>query len=205
MTNNFSNNTNSANVKATFTKHHVYEVASSLAESKQIADGFSRANRWQHRARVTIVGSPYIRPYDPIYLDGLPNGMSGYWTVLSVTHIFGGVPADYMVDLEVGTDLIGQTDSQAANRANARDVQGDLAGQSLVASDATLTSYNLSPNGSSLVASMGMTSSTSYTSSSIVATPSITGITPFKDVAPNLNTVKKTVQWTSTKSNRVVT
>lgn len=201
---NLSNDTTANNVKAIFTKHHVYEVASSLSESKQIADGYSKANRWQHRAQVTVVGNPYLRPYDPIYLDGLPNGMSGYWTVLSIIHIFGGIPADYMLDIEVGTDIIGLTDSAASTRANTRNIQSELAGQSLTASPATLTSYSLSPNGGSLIQSAGGTLSTAYTSASPISVPLVSGITPFTDIPPDLSSVKKTVQWVSTKTSRVV-
>jgi len=201
---NFSNNTSASNVKAIFTKHHVYEVASSLAESKQIADGYSSTHRWQHRAHVTIIGNPSIRPYDPIYLDGLPNGMSGYWTVLSVVHVFGGRPSNYFVELEVGTDIVGLTDPAAASRAGTRDLQSDLAGQSLVASDSTLTSYTLSPNANSLVLATGTTSPTSITSIGAVSIPNVPNITTYIDAPPDLTGVKKTIQWTSTKSSKVI-
>jgi hypothetical protein len=93
---NFSNDSLSNEATASFRSHHVFEVASSFADAQHIATDYNNANRYQHRAKVSIVGHAPMRPYDPIYLDGLPNGMSGYWTVLTVKHIFGGRPADYM-------------------------------------------------------------------------------------------------------------
>ena len=201
---NFSNETKSDNVKAVFTKHHVYEVASSLAESKQIADGYSNAHRWQHRAHVVVIGSPYLRPYEPIYLDGLPNGMSGYWTILSVKNVFGGRPSNYFVELEVGTDIIGVTDPKAVTRANTRDVQSDLAGQSLTPSAAKLTTYSLSPNGNSLVNLQGRVPTSSINTVGAASVPHVPNTASYSDKAPDLTVVKKTVQWVSTKTNKVV-
>jgi hypothetical protein len=201
---NFSNNTSVSATKAVFKTHHVYEVASGLAEAKSIADGFSNVHRWQHRAHVTIVASPNIRPYDPIYLDGLPNGLSGYWTVLSVKHQFGGRPARYLVELEVGTDIIGDTSLTASNKSDTRDVQSDLAGQSLVASEAKLTSYSLSVNGSSLSPNNGIVTPTGLSTAPGITGLVIDGVTPYKTSAPNLSGVKRTVQWTSTKTGKVI-
>jgi hypothetical protein len=201
---NFSNNTPTSTLKSTYQKHHVYEVSGSLTESKHIADNYANANRYQHRAEVLVVGDSTIRPYDPIYLDGLPNGMSGYWTVLSVRHVFGGTPASYMLRLEVGTDVIGDIDPNAANRSNLRDVQSDLAGQSLTSSGAQLTQYSLSPNASPIEPLTSASDPTAVVNPSPVAVPTIAGITPNKDHAPNLKNVKRTVQWTAKSNGKVL-
>jgi hypothetical protein len=197
---NFSNNTPSIAPKAVFKKHHVFDVSHDLTESKHIADNRADAHRYQHRANVTIVGHATLRLYDPIYLDGLPNGMSGYWTVLSIRHIFGGAPAKYMIYLEVGTDVIGDTNPNAKNNSEMRDIQSDLAGQSLTSSGAQLSQYSLSPNSSSLYPVTNASDPTAIVNPSPLAIPTISGITPHKDSAPNLKNVKMTVQWT-TKSN----
>jgi hypothetical protein len=201
---NFSNNSVGSQIDATFTHHHVYEVANSLNDSKHIADDYTNAHRYQHRASVTVVGYPELRPYDPIYLDGLPNGLSGYWTVLSVKHVFGGRTADYILQLEVGTDFIGDTNPNAYKNSSNRDVQSDLAGQSLTPSDVTLSTYEVSPNASPLTSNTGTTSVTAIGTPSNVGVPSVSGITPFKDTPPNTNFLKNKVQWSSATSGKVI-
>ena len=201
---NFSKNTSAAASKAYFKKHHVYEVAENLSDSKHIADDYSNAHKYQHRASVLIVGAAGLRPYDPIYLDGLPNGLSGYWTVLSVKHVFGGKPARYMVRIEVGTDVVGDVDPKAKYRANTRDVQSDLSNQSLTSSDARLSEYSLSVNAQSVAPSYGTIQTTSHNTESAVGVPNVPGTTPYSDSPPNLNNIKKTVQWVAKSSGKVI-
>lgn len=201
---NFSNGSTGANKKAQFKKHHVYEVASSLADSKHIATDYSNAHKYQHRARVTLVGHATLRPYDPIYLDGLPNGMSGYWTVLSIKHIFGGRPANYMMEVEVGTDVIGDINDLAYLAADTRDIQSELSNQSLTAADSAVVSTPLSVNQSDMVTTYGATSPTPVVGSSALSVPEgITGI-PFDVTPPDFTGVKRTVQWASQSSGRVI-
>jgi hypothetical protein len=201
---NFSNNNSDGTQTAFFKTHYPHEVIKDLTNSKQVAQAFSDTKKYQHRAKVTIVGHAPLRPYDPIYLDGLPNGMSGYWTVLSVEHIFGGRVAKYLMSIEVGTDKIGDTDSKAKSRADTRDVQGDFAGQSLIASPSKLAEYNLSPNSSTLSPNYGVTSKTAVQNLSKVTVPKVPNATPFRDLPPNIQGIKKTVVWVSTNSGRVL-
>jgi hypothetical protein len=201
---NFSTNKSDGSQTAFFKTHYPHEVIKDLTNSKQIAQAFSDTKKYQHRAKVTIVGHATLRPYDPIYLDGLPNGMSGYWTVLSVEHIFGGRVAKYLMKIEVGTDVIGETDPQAKTRADTRDVQSDFANQSLTVAPAKLSEYTLSPNASTVNPRYGVTSTTAVQNTSKVAVPQIAGATPFKDKAPNIDGIKKTVQWMATSSGRVL-
>lgn len=199
----FSNNKSTATVKAGFKKYHVHEVATSQTDSKQIADSYKKSHRYQHRAQVSVVGHPHIKPYDPIYLDGLPNGLSGYWTVLSVVHVFGGRPSDYFLNLEVGTDILGDTDAAAATRSSTRDVQAELAGQSLVGYTTTLSEFSLSPNSSELIPTK-MIMPTAYTSTGVTSVPSVYGATKFLDYYPNLVSIKNPVKWVATSNGRVV-
>ncbi|CAB4122168.1 hypothetical protein UFOVP27_84 [uncultured Caudovirales phage] len=200
---NFSNNTPDGKLNVSFKKHHVYEVATSAEDSKHIAQDYSNAHRYQHRATAMVAGYPEIRPYDPIYLDGLPNGLSGYWTVLSVKHIFGRRPADYFLELEIGTDYIGDVNPNAVYMSANRDIQSDLSNQSLVAAEAKLSSYTLSPNGTPLITSTAV-SPTAIGSTPNTAIPIIAGITPYTDIAPNTDSTKTTVQWVATSSGKVI-
>lgn len=201
---NFSNDNPTLDSTASFQTHHVYEVASSFADSQHIANDYANANKYQHRAVVAIVGHAPLRPYDPIYLDGLPNGMSGYWTVLKVKHIFGGRPADYMQELVVGTDVLGDTNPDAAKNSSYRDVQSELAGQSLDNADTTLTEYVLSPNSSSLTPSDGTVKLTQVNVDSPVDVPAIANMSPFADTPPDISQVTNVIKWTATDSGRVI-
>jgi len=201
---NFSNDNVSLDASASFQTHHVYEVASSFADAQHIATDYSNANRYQHKAVVSIVGHAPLRPYDPIYLDGLPNGMSGYWTVLTVKHIFGGRPADYMQELLVGTDTLGDTNPDAAKNSSYRDVQSELSGQSLNNADSVLTEYRLSPNSSLLNPSDGSTKLTQVTVDSPVGIPPVPGMSAFADTPPDISNVTNVLKWTATDSGRVI-
>jgi hypothetical protein len=201
---NFSINKTDGKQTAIFKKHHPHEVITDLTKSKQVAQSYNNTKKYQHRAKLTIVGHATLRPYDPIYLDGLPNGMSGYWTVLSIEHVFGGRVANYMMNIEVGTDVIGDVDPAAKDRADTRDVQSDFAGQSLTYSDAKLTEYNLSPNASTLNPTYGVANKTAIQVRSKVTVPVVPGTTPFKTSPPNVGGVKKTVQWAATSSGKVL-
>jgi hypothetical protein len=130
--------------------------------------------------------------------------MSGYWTVLSVEHVFGGRVAKYLMNIEVGTDVIGEVDSKAKDRADTRDVQSDFANQSLTASPSKLSEYNLSPNASAVNPKYGVTPKTAVQNLSKIAVPNVPGATPFKNGSPNISGIKKTVQWVATSSGRVL-
>lgn len=201
---NFSNDNPTLDSTASFQTHHVYEVASSFADAQHIANDYANANKYQHRAVVAIVGHAPLRPYDPIYLDGLPNGMSGYWTVLKVKHIFGGRPADYMQELVVGTDTLGDTNLDAAKNSSYRDVQSELAGQSLENADTALTEYVLSPNSSSLTPSDGTVNLTQVNVASPVSVPAIPNMSPFADTPPDISQVTNVIKWTATDGGRVI-
>lgn len=189
---------------AIFKKHHPHEVIEDLSHSKQVSNAYQDTNRYQHRAQVTIVGHATLRPYDPIYLDGLPNGLSGYWTVLSVQHVFGGGTAHYIMNLEVGTDVIGDVNLNAEKQSDIRDVQSDFTNQSLTDSPSKLTDYNLSPNSLSLNPDYGIISATAVKNTSQVSVPNVKGATAFKFAGPNIGGIKQTTTWAATSNGKVV-
>jgi hypothetical protein len=203
MTSNFSNDSAQAS-DAIFKKHHVIDIVGSLAESKQLADGYTNVHKWQHRAHVLVVGDPTIRPYYPIYLDGLPNGMSGYWTVISAVHRFGSSLASYLVELEVGTDLLGDSNPDAIANADTRDIQAEIAGQALIANDTVLLDVSFSPNATSLISSSGSTAVTAVTNTSAISVPSVPGSTPYLGQAPNNSNVKLVTRFVSKKNGTLI-
>jgi len=181
------NKSNSGSSKAAFTKHNVFEVATTLTESKYIANDFADAQRYAYRAKVNLIGDCLVKPYEPIYLDGLPDGMDGYWTVLSVKHIFGGIPARYMMKLEVGTDILGQTNPDAYKAFSKRDISGELSGQAITPALSTLQDYSFSINNSTLEPNYGVTP------------PSSVVVKPYndlgQDVVPDFSIIKRPVTW----------
>jgi hypothetical protein len=191
-----------ASSKPTFKKHYPFEVAASTNDAKLIADAQNKNHKYQYMAEVTVVGDVNIRPYDPIYLDNLPNGLSGYWTVISVVHRFGGKPGYYMLDLMVGTDKVGETSNLAPKAVAYRDVEGELNDQSLGVVDSILEQFTLSPNESYLP------EPTSNLTEPKVTPRSTTFSNPTSDPyalgAPNFSQVKRTVTWKAKKGTRVI-
>ena len=108
-----------------------------------------------------------------------------------------------MLRLEVGTDTLGDVDPKAASRSDIRDIQSDLAGQSLTASESSLSEYSLSANGTPLDPNYGV-STTAVNSTSPVAVPQVAGSTPYYDSTPDLSGVKRTVQWKAKSSGKVI-
>ena len=198
MTSAFSN----PNPKAKFKKHYVHEVVASANDSKLLALDMANTHRYQYRATVTVAGNSLLKPYDPIYLDGLPNGMSGYWNVISVTHIFGGMDGYYVMQLLVGTDILGEVNPDASNSVPKRDVEGELAGTSLDSYETNLSKYTTSPNSSNFPAI--------YTDavSPKVTPPHTTIPNPTQDtyavIPPTFSSGKRAVKWTSKGSGRIV-
>ena len=195
----FSNNPK----KASFKAHHTHEVIKNIADSKQLALDHTNANRYRHRAKITVVGDAGLKLYDPIYLDGLPNGMSGYWTVLSIRHIFGGRVANYMMELEVGTDVIGDSSPTAGKMPAMRDVQAEIANQSLLSPGSVLLDHSPNVNRSSLTPSYGVVSRTPQ-----VVPDASTAPDPYANIyasgAPNFTQIKQPVKWVAQKKGTVI-
>jgi hypothetical protein len=205
MTSRFSNVSKTSKQNAKFKKHNVHEVATSLTEAKNIANDLSETKRYAYRAKATLVGHASVRPYDPIYLDGLPNGMSGYWTVLSVTHIFNGSVGKYMMEVEVGTDILGDENPDAKFAKEYRDVAAEFAGQSLTVSTSQLNDYSFSVNSSPLQEDHG------EVTPSVMVTP-IETKAPIPDGLediylgdiPDFSAVKRTTEWVATNPGTVI-
>lgn len=186
----------SGKTTAAFKKHQVYDVATSLTESKYIANDLADAKRYQYRARAVVVGNSAVKPYEAVYLDHLPNGLSGYWTVLSVKHIFGGSPANYMMELELGTDVLGDTSDEASKAKKLRDIPGEISGQAIRPSESTLKDYSLDINSRPLIANFGTTEKTSVVKPRATDVPeTIVPTDPYSVKPPNFSNIKRTVKW----------
>ena len=65
-----------------------HEVVENSSKAKLISQGYSAGSQYKYKANALLIGYAPLRPYDPIYLKGLRDGMSGVWVVISVTHVF---------------------------------------------------------------------------------------------------------------------
>jgi hypothetical protein len=191
-----------ASPKSTFKKHYPFEVAASTNDAKLIAQAQNKNHNYQYMAEVTVVGDATIRPYDPIYLDNLPNGMSGYWTVISIVHRFGGKPGYYMLELVVGTDKIGETSTLAPKAIAYRDVEGELNDQTISISESSLEEFSLSPNESDLPEPISNFTEPKVTPRATTF-PNPTN-NPYSLGSPNLSQVKRTVTWKAKKGTKVI-
>jgi hypothetical protein len=108
------------------------------------------------------------------------------------------------MNLEVGTDIIGDVNLNAQKQSDVRDVQSDFTNQSLTDSPSKLTEYKLSPNSLSLIPDYGTTSATAVKNTSQVSVPNVKGATAFKLAAPNIGGIKQTITWAATSSGKVV-
>lgn len=192
--------------KAKFKRHQVHEVIDNLSDARQVGRDYALATRYPHRMSVTIDGSPNIRPYDPIYLDGLLNDLSGYWTVLEVQHIFNGPQGNYLMKLIVGTDVLGDVNPNAGEASQLRNLNNSLINQSTTASPSTLidTSFSIPVDGA-------LASSLVVDTSNVVAPLALfsLGGTPTTIVqtvpTPDFSIVKRPVTWNSTPTQTGLT
>jgi len=184
--------------KATFLKHLPFESATSMADAKYIASDRAEAMRYRYRAIARLTGNSGVKPGQLIYLDGLYQGMSGYWTVLRADHLFGSGNATYQIEVLLGTDTLSDVSASIGVDTEVRDFSAELANQSLDAGASTLTDYSFGINIGNIE------SSAVYAQSSKVALASNspeaeTTYDPdiYKNDVPDFSAVKRTTTWTT--------
>jgi phage protein D len=88
-------------------------VAPNLEVASFEAEAAESRNAFPYRATVEVVGTPELKVDSPVYLGGLGETYSGYWTVLSVEHKI--IETDlrrqtFTTIMTVGTDSLGEAD-----------------------------------------------------------------------------------------------
>ena len=102
--------TNTVAEAETFDYYMTHTVAPTLEVAKFEAEAGAKRNKYPYRAKVTVIGSPSIRPDFPVYLEGIGGIYSGYWIVLSATHEVVEESVNkfrFVTYLEIGTDSLG--------------------------------------------------------------------------------------------------
>lgn len=105
--------------KEIFDKYSTSVVAPDIKIAKYEADAAESLNAFPYRARLEVIGDPTLRPDMPVYLDGVGETYSGYWTILSTEHIVVEEELNrhrYTTVLEVGTDSLGQAVAWTDNK-----------------------------------------------------------------------------------------
>jgi len=123
-------NTNSAKLlkqdqTPVFNKIITDEVVLSSSHSRHVITSKENHAAFRYTAKAESMGNPNVRPYRVIYLDGLPNEMSGYWVVTSVKHIFGSGKS-YRMEMTVGSSQLGEPYRKDSTSLSTRDVSYEL-------------------------------------------------------------------------------
>ena len=89
------------------------DIAKYEAEAAEI-----RNNAFPYRAVATVIGDPTLRPNMPVYLDGIGETYSGYWTILSLEHNVEEEELNrhkFTTTIYVGTDSLGSATTWTDN------------------------------------------------------------------------------------------
>jgi hypothetical protein len=184
--------------KAKFVKHLPFEVATSLADAKYIAEDIAEGYRYNYRGTVTLAGDANVQVGEVIYLDNLDQGMSGYWTVLEVSHLFGSGNMAYQLEVSIGADKLGDADAAAGTNSGKRDFEAELANQSLTTKGAKLNNYSIGVNNGKT--DLGVKATKSFKNVPAPnARPAATKYTPniYRGEVPDFSQVRREVTWSA--------
>lgn len=182
--------------KAKFVKHLPFEVATTISDAKFIAQDLAEANRYNYRGVALLMGDANVKVGESIYLDNLDQNMSGYWTVIAVSHLFGGGTYTYQMEVLVGTDSLGGSDPAIGKNSGKRDFEAELSKQSLKPKGSKLNSYPIGVNNGKTDLGVKKTKS-SKNIPGPNARPLATTYTPniYKNEVPDFSQVARQVTW----------
>jgi phage protein D len=89
-----------------FSEYRTDQVINSRTDAEQISKGAAQMARFSIPATALGQGDPRVRPFGALFISGTGNITDGFWVVKEAHHMFHKV-GDYMVDLKVATDGIG--------------------------------------------------------------------------------------------------
>jgi hypothetical protein len=194
-----SNVTSLANQKPKFKKYLTFETASTLTEAKHLANDIAETYRYAYRAKALLAGHADVKVGHVIYLDNLDHGMSGYWTVLSVTHLFGSGNASYQLDVTLGCDVLGDTDPAAKTQAEVRDFDSEFSGKSLFPSNSILSDYsNAVATGTPEGPKLPTPTSKNVPSAYAPSAPTEYTTDLYQDDVPDFSSINRMTTWRAT-------
>jgi hypothetical protein len=107
-----------------------------------------------------------------------------------------------MLEVELGTDVLGDTNPNAANASDTRDVNAEIAGQTVEPSPSILVDYAFSVNNKQLYTPPIKSVNIKKTATAV--TPDPTSPNLYQDDIPDFSAVKRTTAWTATKGNQIL-
>lgn len=97
--------TRKISVSPVFDSYQTRVVAPTYEIAQYEATAADERNRYAYRGEVVFPGNPALLPDSPVFLDGVGQAYSGYWTILSTEHYIQG--QEYKTTAIVGTDSLG--------------------------------------------------------------------------------------------------
>ena len=91
-----------------FSEYRTDRVVQSADSAKAEAEGAAELARLNLPATVKGQGDPRIRPFSTVFIAGTGNLTDGFWVVKEAKHMFHKI-GDYMIDLKIATDGLGDS------------------------------------------------------------------------------------------------
>lgn len=95
-------------------------VANDVETAGHEANAAEERNAFPYRAVVEVLGDPDLRPDMPVFLEGVGQQYSGYWTILKTEHLIIEEERNrqrYTTILTVGVDSLGTANTWSDNKA----------------------------------------------------------------------------------------
>ena len=108
-----------------FSEYRTDRVINDKVGSEEMSKGAAALARFSIPATIMGQGDPRIRPFTPVYVAGTGSTTDGFWMVTEAKHQFHKI-GDYMVELSVSTDGIGDTILETPFRTRSGTGQGTL-------------------------------------------------------------------------------
>lgn len=105
-----------------FEEHKTSQVVHDSTAADAMAAGAAHSARFTTPATVRCQGDTRIKPYSPVYVEGISDSLDGYWIPTMVKHILT-INGEYQIEMEVAADGTG-ANVPTATRAAKRNLIG---------------------------------------------------------------------------------
>jgi phage protein D len=86
-----------------FEDHRTSQVVHDVTSASTAAEGAAHMARFTTPATVKCQGNPKIKPFAPVYIDGISEDVDGHWVATKVKH-FMTITGEYQIEMTVATD-----------------------------------------------------------------------------------------------------
>jgi phage protein D len=95
-----------------FEEQRTDQVVHDTVSATTAAEGSAHNARFVTPAKVKCQGDARIRPYAPVYVNGISEQVDGHWIVLQATH-YMTIGGEYQIEMDVATDGSGKNNPTA--------------------------------------------------------------------------------------------